>query len=180
MITLEKLQKDRNWCYFGSVTPETRISGWKLHFWGTTVEDALELSSRLTPVFNKWKMYGKVASQFILDIGIADEIHPQYGKCATAYITADVFQDHKGLPTLLDDMSKALEGYTPTNDPVGDIHGDKQFLGPIFYRYELSQIVEPSIGCDMDEYGKLYESNRGAHNITGNPDPFQEIIDFIS
>jgi hypothetical protein len=104
-------------------------------------------------------MFGKVGNK-------------DYGKCATIYLPASVFVNYN-LELLLNDIDNALSNYKKVGDKI---FGDKKINSKIFYRYELSKPIDPTIGIDDDEYQKLYQGNRGYYNIKGNPDPFEDHV----
>lgn len=162
----EQIANNNGWYYAGSGLCHN-LSGWKLHIFGNDPYDSLYLVKHLTDVLIKYELHMKVASLYNFAAGIGNETHKQYGKCGTIYLHHKIFADNKLVP-LIRELQVALSLYNNT----GNITGDKSIDGKIHYRYELSTIIDPTIGISFVNYDRYYESNRGAYNINGNKDPF--------
>ncbi len=170
MTLKDKIYTQGGWVYLTSENPNTMMSGWKIHIFGTTPEDSLFVGENLQTILDKYSMVMKVASSTLYEVAIADLTHKQYGKCATMYIPPIIFKQGK-LQEFIEDVQSALKGY----DKTGAIHGDKSLDGTIHYRYELSKPINIEEGINHSVYSIFYQANRGAHNIDNNPDPFETI-----
>lgn len=146
------------------------LSGWKLHIFGNTIQDSVDIYNSMSDIVEKYKLDMKVASLRNFEAGIADTNNRNYGKCGTVYLPVSIFQKNL-IHTLLKEMKDALSSYKK----YGIIKGDKSIDDKLFYRYEFYRIIHPCIGANEIEYANLYELNRGHYNIEGNPDPFLNI-----
>jgi len=146
------------------------LSGWKLHIVGISIEDSVLIYNSIEDIIAKYKLCLKVACKNGFESWISNINHKDYGKCATIYLPSSIFKN-KLLFILLKEIENKLKDYNPSSI---NIIGDKPIDNKIFYRYELSKPVDPTIGVSKQEYEDLYEYNRGKYNIKNNIDPFLE------
>lgn len=169
------LNEHKGWLYLLQPDDNTVLSGWKLHVYGTDINDSEKIIQALLPIVvnRKDPVPMKIATQMNYDYGIGKPGDPQYGKAATIYLTPFLFKDARRLKTFMITLDEALE--VMDYKKKGEIHGDKSINGTLHYRYEFSYIVDPREGLGMDHYPGAYHRNRGEFNIKDNPDIFDLI-----
>jgi len=146
-------------------------SGWKLHIFGTTLEDSYDVMTRIDFLCRTKNIMYKVAHTAIMERAIGNPEHMQYGKICAIYLPNWLFHDDAELKLFIEELMSTLDGYKPK----GSIQGDMMLTDNIGYRYELGVPVDPKKGANYFEYNRWYRDNDGDYNIKGNPDPFTDL-----
>lgn len=170
MVTKQQLEKLYGWYYMQKNRDEEMfpLSGWKLHIFGESVEDSFTIASSVESIVYEYNLSMKIATSSVIKAGIGNPTHEQYGKCVVIYLSPELFRQKSVIKSFITKLQNALSlsGY----DKKGNIVGSKSIDDIIFYRYELSKVIDIQKGVDFFEYVKLYEKNRHYFNIEGNPD----------
>ena len=166
-LTVEKkLSENTYWAYFGTL-PIISFSGWKLHIYGTTIEDSAFIANQLLPLVKKYQFPFKVACQGVINLATGNPEHIQYGKAAAIYIPPKIFQEGK-----LEEIISDLIGVFSKYKTEGTINGSNSINGKIHYRWELDLPSDPAEPKHYRFYESHYRDNDGIYNIPDNPDPF--------
>lgn len=141
-----------------------KISGWKFHIYGDSVEDSEFLEKYISPILLKHGWSHKIATS-----GRYSVTNQQGIKGMTAYApTPDA------LPKMIPAVYNALTTNKYREDKQTDISkmkGDKPINKFMTYRYDLSIPADKVADMQPNEAMKYYRPASGNYNIENNPDP---------
>jgi len=161
-----------DWRYFGKGITPPKMSGWKFHVFGNTLDDSLYLKNELEPLLQKWDAYGKVGGKGQVEGFIHG--HNQYGKQgATIYIPQSII-DSGQQKQFYDELVSTLSKY---KNKGGTINGDKMLTPQIHYRYELTDVIPPGGLRDYKHYNALYNNASANANSVYKPN---NVVDLFS
>lgn len=141
-----------------------KISGWKFHIYGDSVEDSEFLEKYISPILLKHGWSHKIATSYRYSV-----TNQQGIKGMTAYApTPDA------LPKMIPAVYNALTTNKYRENKQTDISkmtGDKPINKFMTYRYDLSIPADKVAGMQPNEVMKYYRPASGNYNIENNPDP---------
>jgi hypothetical protein len=160
------------WRYFGKNLTAPKMSGWKFHIFGNTLDDSLYLKNELEPLLQKWGAYGKVGGVRHVERFIPG--HLQHGKQgATIYIPQSII-DSGQQKQFYNELVSTLSNY---KNKGGTINGDKMLTPQIHYRYELTDVIPPGGLRDHNHYRSLYNNASINPNSVYKPN---HVVDLFS